>query len=200
MPRIETPRLALIPATFETLRAELEGAAVFARVVGAEVSGEWPPELYDDDATRWSIAALERDAAFAEWGMYYVAEPLDGGGGGRHERIIGTCAFKGPPDGDGMVEIGYAIVPSRRRQGFAREAVDGLLAFAFADPRVTRVIAHTLTELVPSIGVLRSAGFTFTGRGHDPEEPDAVRYDLDRATYLTTARTRAATRFSHSSR
>jgi RimJ/RimL family protein N-acetyltransferase len=192
MPRIHTPRLALIPATSETLRAELEGNAAFARALGAEVSDEWPPELYDESATRWCIAALERDPAFADWGMHYVAQPAENKDS---LRVIGAGGFKGPPDGDGLVEIGYAILPSHRRRGYAREAVDGWLAWAFADTRVTRVIAHTLTELIPSIGVLRSAGFTFTGPGNDPTEPDAIRYEISRDSYGATTDARAAARF-----
>jgi RimJ/RimL family protein N-acetyltransferase len=192
MPRIHTPRLVLVPATVETLHAELEGSAALARAVGAAVSDEWPPELYDEAATRWSLAALERLPEFADWGMYYVTEAAREGKG---PRVIGTGGIKGPPDPAGIVEIGYAILPAHRRRGYARETVDGLLAWAFADRRVTCVIAHTLTELVPSIGVLRSAGFTFTGRGDDPTEPDAIRYELTRDAYARTASARAAARF-----
>jgi RimJ/RimL family protein N-acetyltransferase len=192
MPRIHTPRLLLIPATTTTLLAELEGKAAFARALGAEVSDEWPPELYDDSATQWTLAALEREPAFAEWGMYYITQPAEGATG---LRVIGTGGFKGPPDADGVVEIGYAILPAYRRRGHAREAVDGMLAWAFADSRVALVIAHTLTELVPSIGVLRSAGFVFMGRGDDPTEPDAIRYEIGRHPYETTAAARWPARF-----
>jgi hypothetical protein len=45
---------------------------------------------------------------------------------------------------------------------------------------VSRVLAHTLPELLPSIAVLRSAGFAFAGAGADPQEPSAVQYVLTR--------------------
>ena len=98
------------------------------------------------------------------------------------------------PDANGGVEIGYSIVPERRRRGYAREAVDGWLAHAFADPRVTSVVAHTLVDLEPSIAVLRSAGFVFTGPGVDPQEPSAVQYVLVRETYTSTAANRHSVR------
>jgi RimJ/RimL family protein N-acetyltransferase len=193
MPRIHTARLVLIPATADTLRAELEGIPALAAALAAEVPEEWPPDLYDENATRWSLAALERDPGFAVWGLYYVARSVDGG---NHLRVIGTGGFKGPPDASGTVELGYAILASHRRRGYAREAVDGWLARAFADPHVNLVIAHTLTELVPSIAVLRSAGFSFAGRGDDPDEPNAVRYELDRNAWAASAPTRTPARFA----
>ena len=193
MPRIHTPRLVLIPATIDTLRAELDGPAAFSRAVDAEVSDEWPPELYDENATRWTLAALERMPIFAHWGMYYIVQRSDGDERERAQ-VIGTGGLKGPPSPAGLVEIGYSILPRHRRRGYAREAVDGWLAWAFANAGVTSVIAHTLAELVPSIGVLRSAGFTCTGSGDDPDEPDAIRYELSRAVYDATRGSRAPAR------
>jgi RimJ/RimL family protein N-acetyltransferase len=61
--------------------------------------------------------------------------------------------------------------------------VDGWLGWAFTHETVTRVIAHTLRELTPSIRVLESAGFTFVGPGVDESEPDAIQYELRRPSY-----------------
>ena len=53
----------------------------------------------------------------------------------------------------------------------------GLIAHAFAHPEVARVIAETLPDLFPSIGVLRKIGFSYVGEG---SEPGVVRYGLRR--------------------
>ena len=194
MPRIRTPRLVLVPATVETLNAELEGRPALARVLGAGVSEDWPPELYDENTTRWTLTALERIPAFAEWGMHYIVRSATDAD--RSTRLIGTGGLKGPPNPEGIVEIGYSILPAFRRQGFAREAVDGWLAWAFAHEVVQRVVAHTLPELTPSIGVLQSAGFTFAGAADDPDEPTAIRYEIPRAAYDASRETRAPARFA----
>jgi ribosomal-protein-alanine N-acetyltransferase len=179
---IRTPRLRLVRGTPAHLRAELESPAALARALGVDVAESWPPELYDADATRWMLQWLEAHPNEAEWGFYYVVEA-------DADQAIGAGGFKGAPDESGTVEIGYSIVPERRRRGFAREAVNGWLEHAFADPRVTRVIAHTLADLEPSIGVLRSVGFRFVGGGDDPEEPSAVQYEITRIEhFLATAR------------
>ncbi len=119
---------------------------------------------------------LESHPDNAQWGFYYFVEA-------DASQAIGAGGYKGAPNDAGVVELGYSIVPERRRRGFAREAVDGLLSHAFADSRVARVIAHTLVGLEPSIAVLRSAGFSFVGQGHDPQEASAIQYELTRGSY-----------------
>jgi RimJ/RimL family protein N-acetyltransferase len=181
MPRIQTPRLLLIPATTAMLNAELEGQRVLARALEVDVPSTWPPELYDESAVRWTLNALETRFLTPDWGLYYVAERVERAN--EPSRLAGVVGFKGPPDSGGTVEIGYGILPERRRLGLAREAVDGLIGWAFGREAVTRVIAHTLTELTPSIRVLESAGFTFVGPGVDESEPDAIQYELRREAY-----------------
>jgi RimJ/RimL family protein N-acetyltransferase len=189
VPRIHTPRLVLIPATTAALSAELEGPGALAQTVGVDVPATWPPDLYDESAIRWTLRALEMRFFTPDWGMYYVAErPAQASD---RPRLAGVGGFKGAADSSGAVEIGYGILAERRRRGFAREAVDGLIGWAFTHDAVTRIIAHTLVELTPSIRVLESAGFTFVGPGVDESEPDAIQYELRRERYERSGISRA---------
>lgn len=94
--------------------------------------------------------------------------------------MIGTAGYKGPPDPEGTVEVGYGIVRDRQRRGYASETVRGLLANAFVRAAVRRVIAETYPELAGSIGVLRKCGFRHVGEG---SEPGVIRYELTRDDY-----------------
>ena len=58
--------------------------------------------------------------------------------------LVGWGGFKGPPDADGAVEIGYAVAPAWEGRGVATAAVAELLREAWAAPGVRRVLAHTL--------------------------------------------------------
>jgi ribosomal-protein-alanine N-acetyltransferase len=177
MPTIDTPRLILVAATSDALEAELVSRAALAAVLGVEVPDSWPPEQYDADAVRWLLAALADGRAANGWGFYYVVErPAPGA----RPRLCGGGGFVGAPDEAGTVEIGYAIVPERQRRGFARETVDAWIAWAFSHPDVTRVIAHTLPGLVPSIGLLEAAGFSYVGPHAAAGEADAIQYELRR--------------------
>ena len=177
MPTIETPRLILQPATAETLRAELVGREVLAEVLDIEVPESWPPAQYDADAIRWVLAALADGRGAGGWSLYYIVErptPL------ARARLCGGGGFVGAPDESGTVEIGYSIVPERQRRGYARETIDAWITWAFTHPAVTRVIAHTLRDLMPSIRLLESAGFSYVGPHAAAGEPDAIQYELRR--------------------
>lgn len=173
---VVTDRLDLVPATIPALRAALEGTQTLAAILDGHVPPTWPPEYLDARAVQFSLDRLTEDPALLGWWMYFVILPR--GPVGR--TLIGSAGYKGPPLADGTVEVGYGIVSDQRRQGYATEVTRALVARAFALPAVHRVIAETLPELVPSIGVLRKCGFRFTGDG---SEPGVIRFELTRDAY-----------------
>lgn len=170
---IQSARLQLVPATSRALQAAIDGPSALAHHLNARVPPTWPPEFLDEPALLWVKARLEAAPDEAAWWMYFVIlpDPRD------MPTLIGTGGFKGPP-ADGTVEIGYGIVSDQRRRGYASEAANALVAHAFADERVRRVIAETLPELVGSQGVLRVCGFSAAGPG---SEPGVLRYERCRA-------------------
>ena len=60
------------------------------------------------------------------------------------------------------VEIGFSVVPERRRLGFASEAAAALVDWARGQPGVDRVVARCDSDNDASIGVLERAGFVRT--------------------------------------
>ncbi|HYC33742.1 MAG TPA: GNAT family N-acetyltransferase [Gemmatimonadales bacterium] len=173
---ITTERLELVPATAESIRAALEGEAALAACLGALVPATWPPEFLDAPALEYTRERLAEGPQEAGWWMYFVV--LRQGPAGR--TLIGSAGYKGPPK-DATVEVGYGIVRDHQRQGYASEAVRALLRRAFEAPEVRRVIAETLPELIPSIGVLRRCGFRLIGEG---SEPGVIRFELTRAEHV----------------
>jgi RimJ/RimL family protein N-acetyltransferase len=162
MSAIRTARLDLVPASPALLDAALAGPRPLAAALDAAVPPTWPPEHVDAPALEYLRARLVEDPGSAPWWLYFVLRresPLP--------VLVGTAGYKGRPR-DGAVEIGYSVVADHRRRGIATEAVRALLARAYAEPGVVRVIAETLPELLPSIGVLRKAGFRETGGGSGP--------------------------------
>jgi ribosomal-protein-alanine N-acetyltransferase len=172
---IRSERLELVPATVDLLSAALEGPSALEIALHTRVPPTWPPEFLDRPALEFTRDRLIDTPGDRQWWMYFVVLPA------ADERIlIGSAGYKGPPTEDGTVEVGYGIVTDHRRHGYASEATRGLVAWAFRLPEVRRVIAETLPELTPSIGVLRKCGFELIGEG---SEPGVIRFELTRAAY-----------------
>ena len=75
---------------------------------------------------------------------------------------VGDACFKGLGD-DGAVEIGYGINRPHEGKGYATEAVDALVRWAFRQPGVVRVEAETEPGNAASRRVLAKCGFRPTG-------------------------------------
>ncbi|HIF24060.1 MAG TPA: N-acetyltransferase [Gemmatimonadetes bacterium] len=92
----------------------------------------WPPPLYDRDAIGWMPERLAADQGSGAWGFRYFVHRAEAPAQGR---AVGAGDFKGPPSPDGSVEVGYSVLPEFQRRRFATEALKGLMARAYDDPR-----------------------------------------------------------------
>ncbi|BAY87453.1 GCN5-related N-acetyltransferase [Calothrix parasitica NIES-267] len=88
--------------------------------------------------------------------------------------IVGMCGFKNPPQKDNSVEIGYGVIPSQQRKGFATRAVEVLLTEAFSQVEIKSVIAHTALSNHPSHKVLQKNGFTQQGSKIDLDDGELL--------------------------
>ena len=169
--------ISLIATEFNHLDAEDNSAEALCALLNVSPPPSWPPEYNGPETRAWLRNLMTADAGSAGWLGYYVTATVDG-----KPMLAGTAGFKGRPDENGEVEIGYSIIPEMHRQGIATEAIKLLIGHAFADPDVRRIKAETLPRLIPSIGVLEKCGFKQTGEGFDPEEGKTLHFALDRKT------------------
>ena len=92
--------------------------------------------------------------------------------------VVGRAGFHGPPDGDGRVEVGYAIDPAHRRRGYARAALELMLDRAAHDPRVRVVRATVSPTNLASRNLVRQYGFVEVGEQWDDEDGVETIYEL----------------------
>ena len=95
----------------------------------------------------------------------------------RSHALVGSAGFKGEPDDGGVVEIAYGIDEAFRGLGYATAAARALVDFAFADPRVRLVCAHTLPAAGASVRVLEKCGFSRVADVIDPEDGLVWRFE-----------------------
>lgn len=140
----------IIPVTVESLLADEASGNALARALGVASPDQWPPEFGGPHYRRGLLELMSQYPDLGRFGGRYITA---------RGRLVGICGFKGPPDALGVVEIGYSVAAPYQRRGYAKAAVDLLLAEAFADPRVTAVVATTLPERTASIRILQGRGF-----------------------------------------
>lgn len=152
---METKRCKLVPKTKSETLAMVDAMPPEVR---AQVSEAWMAQLH---------ASSEQDP----WAHGFSVVELESG------THVGDCAFKAPPSDEGMVEIAYGIEPEHQGKGFATEAAEMLVAFAFQDERVNVVRAHTLEATNASARVLTKCGFKYLGEVIEPDDGLVSRWE-----------------------
>ena len=154
---IATPRLTLVPLTPSLLRAVAGGdLAEVERRLGARVGTGWEEGV----PARLRLEQLAADASAQPWLVRAMVAPAP-------RQVVGCVGFHAPPDDDGRVEIGYDVVASERRKGYAREGIQALLDWAWATGRARTCVASVSPDNAPSLALVRSFGFRHVGEQID---------------------------------
>ena len=140
-------------------------AAGSADEVAGELNAMLPPE-WADEVRRIAgfrlrqLRELPRDAPWLLRPMLL-----------REGRIaVGHINFHGPPDAEGIPEIGYTVLPGYRRRGYASEAVRALFNWAASEHGVRRFRASVSPDNQASLGLIAKLGFTQVGDQWDEED------------------------------
>lgn len=88
-----------------------------------------------------------------------------------HNRLpVDGAGFHGPPDQNGMVEVGYAVDPAHQRLGYARAALEALRERANREQDVRTVRATISPDNAPSRNLVLQYGFAEVGEQWDDED------------------------------
>lgn len=137
---IETERIRIYPASREQMEVM--------------IASETDAEL--QKAYREMLEGCRRNPDRWEWHAMWMIELPDG-------THIGDLCFKGL-DASGTAEIGYGILEEYQGQGYATEAVQAALRWAFLRPEVKEIEAETDPENKASQRVLEKCGFAPNGK------------------------------------
>lgn len=150
---IKTRRLMLRPLTDEELRARIaeEGEAHMRQALSEMLSG------------------CETDPAHRLWYTEWQVFRREDG------QLVGSAGFKGPAAAH-EAEIGYGIDEPFQSQGFATEAAQGLIDWAFEqDSELIYMTAEAEEDNAASLRVLEKLGFVRYGMGEE-----GPRFELER--------------------
>jgi RimJ/RimL family protein N-acetyltransferase len=169
---IRTDRLDLIPATAAHFAVLKRSEAAFAASLHVTLARDWLGFEAAREALVTAGDYLDSHPEAALWWTYWFVLRDEG-------VLVGMGGYRGAPK-DGEVEIGYALAPDFLGRGLATEAARALLNNAFDDPRVTRIVAHTLPEKNASTRVLERLGFEWSSSLVDPTDGEIWRWVLGR--------------------
>jgi RimJ/RimL family protein N-acetyltransferase len=169
---IETDHLHLIPCEPGHIAALLRSRQDLADLLQVTLPDGWPhfPEAFSPE----TADRLQAAPAVPWWYSYFFIHS-------QTRALVGSGGFAGPPDADGVVEIGYEIAPEHQHRGYATAAAQALISDAFSHAAVTAVIAHKLAEPNASNRVLQKVGLAFEQTMDDPEHGTIWRWRIQRS-------------------
>lgn len=144
--RLSLTAMEALAAGDHNAAAAESGVAVTDYLAGEQCAWLW----------RLRIKQITEDPSSARWVARAAVSQPDGS-------VVGVAGFHGPPDANGMVEVGYRVDPAHRRRGYARAILTELLRWAATETGVRTVRASISPDNVASLATIAGFGFSRVG-------------------------------------
>ena len=148
---IYTDRLVLIPYTRKMATEILGGHYQELFDLGISFDAGWPDaaELETLPKILKNLELVNEPTGFESW-MIIVKLGM---------KIIGSTGFKGVPNEEGSIDIGYGIISQEQKKGYAIEAATALAGWAFKKTEVKRITARCVIKNTNSARLLNKMKF-----------------------------------------
>ena len=122
------------------------------------------------------IPRVKVDPSFAEIGLILAIEKSE-------NIIIGSAGFHDQPDENGMIEIGFGIVPDFHNRGFGKELLHGMWQMIVKDSRVKTLRYTVSKDNGPSMHIIDNLKFNLVGEQIDEEDGPELIFELSTEDY-----------------
>ncbi|MCP4542842.1 MAG: GNAT family N-acetyltransferase [Chloroflexi bacterium] len=170
MLKVRTKRLNLIPLTLKQSSLYLDAPQQLEQELNFSISRSIVTErlrrAIEIKVSRMTQVGESVHPWYTYWLVVIAQEPFG----------AGQVGFKGYPDKDGEVEIGYGIDPSCQGKGYTTEAVRALITWTFKEPDCKSIVApDTKKRNLASNRVLEKVGMHIYN-----ETDDALFWRIDK--------------------
>jgi ribosomal-protein-alanine N-acetyltransferase len=149
---VETDRLFLIPLTVAQLKSWIEDIPSLEKELNCIYRAE-PMEGVFLDIVKGQLKILMKDEPnYLYHSFWFLVRKSD-------RIVVGSADFKGLPNIDGEVEIGYGLGKEFEHNGYMTEAVKAMCRWVMEQEHVSHVIAETDIDGIASQGILERCGF-----------------------------------------
>ncbi len=162
-PPIFTPRLVLdhlSPSRLVTLFDEPENDIIYR---DRDYTNPYHDLIDNPGPLKWRVPQVKKDVALNKWFLRWIVLASA-------KEIIGSISFHGPPNGNGMIEIGLGVQPDFQCRGYAKEALAGMWSWVIEQPDV-EVLRYTVSATnLASMKIIHGFDFAHVGVQMDKED------------------------------
>ena len=154
---IETKRLILKPLTYnQLLKYVMADNSLETELNLDKTSRIISPELKEalENTILPNVANTQKDYLYST--LWTIISKKD-------NKMVGDICMVGEPNAEGEIEIGYGTYDEFRKNGFMTEAVEGIIKWATAQPKVKSIVASTEKDNIASFSVLLKNKFIKVG-------------------------------------
>jgi RimJ/RimL family protein N-acetyltransferase len=151
---VETENLRIIPLRATELECYLQGEGKLEKQFHLQLTGRMVSPSVKDRISSTVLPRLRTMEGYEYLftTFWIVVEKVS-------SVIVAELGFKGKPDRQGNIEIGYGTLPDHRRKGIMTEAVGGMIRWAASVPEIRCILAETDKNNQASIRVLEKNNF-----------------------------------------
>ena len=120
---------------------------------------------------RWRVPQVKSNPSVNKWFVRWIVEKAS-------REIVGSISFHGPPDDQGMMEIGLGVHPNFQRLGYATETLTGMWSWVVEQPGVQLLRYTVAPDNVASVALVKKFGFACVGQQIDPEDGPEDIYEM----------------------
>ncbi len=166
MPTIETKRLNGVTFTLDMIKACIKGPSFLATLTDFSVPDDYPMDDYKESLP-YKVKRFTEHPEENEWEGLIIERETN--------TLIGDIGFKGGPDENGAMDLGYSILTDYQNKGYATEMVIGMIQWGLNQPGVLLITARCSRQNQPSMRVLEKSGFVRVG-----EEDNELYWEIRR--------------------
>jgi hypothetical protein len=174
MPVFETPRLICNPLTL----SEYESFKLGKEPIWNGFTNPFKHLIDGPSPLSFRIPKVELNHDFAEIGLVLgiTKSTLE---------IVGSAGFHDFPDENGMIEIGFGIVPEKQNQGYGVELLRGMWKMICKRSDVKTLRYTVSPENKPSMHIINKFGFKKVGEQIDPEDGLELIFEMSAKDFMS---------------
>ena len=168
---IATSRLELHHICVDDLLSLFESPEDVSIYEGKPYSNPHRVLMDESGPLRWRVPQVRSNPLVNKWFVRWMVQKST-------REIVGSVSFHGPPDEQGMMEIGLGVHSNFQRLGYAVEALTGMWSWVVEQPGVELLRYTVAPDNLASVALVEKFGFERVGQQIDPEDGPEDIYEM----------------------